>query len=320
MLEIPGVEITWVCDINPSRLENAARIVDDKTGRRPSTTESHKRVLDAGNVDGVLIATPCDVHARLYLDAIAAGKDLYAEKPMCITVDECNQVVEAADKSKSIVQVGFQNRYNPRVKEGMERLHRGDFGELVETRGTYLAHFGPLRGWQSKRARSGDWMVEQACHFFDIMNWAFEGLAVQAYGWGRKDIFTAEEPDRDVTDYYSALLEYPGGVIVNWLHSWLCPAGGNFNRNTMHFMGRKGAVDIYNGDIEFMDRSRPGEKLREAGGNATRFAQEAFLECVRTRKKPFSDVRVGRDAVLVALLVREAVDRKRMTKMDAITG
>jgi predicted dehydrogenase len=315
VLENPGAEVTWVCDIDPTRLESASRLVEDKQGKRPSATESHKRVLEAKDVDGVLIATPCDVHAALYLDAIAAGKDLYAEKPMCITVEDCDAVVKAAEGSKSIVQVGFQSRYNPRIREGIERIHKGDFGEIVEMRGTYLAHFGPLRGWFSKRDRSGDWMVEQACHFFDVMNWAFKGVALKAYGWGRKDVFTEGEPDRDVTDYYSALLEYPGGVIVSWLHSWLCPAGGNFNKHTLHFMGRKGAVDVNEGVIEWMDRS-PSQKLQEPGTDATRLAHDAFLECVRTRKQPFSNVHNGRDAVMVGLLVREAVDHRRLAAMD----
>jgi len=320
MLQLPGAEVTWVCDIDPSRLDNAARIVQDKTGKKPSTTESHKKVLDAKDVDAVLIATPCDAHAPLYLDTIAAGKDLYAEKPMCISVEECNAIVKAAEKSKSIVQIGFQNRYSPRVREGIERLQRGDFGPPVEMRADYLAHFGPLRGWQSKRARSGDWMVEQAVHFFDIMNWAFGNVAAKAYGWGRRDIFTEGEPDRDVTDYYSALLEYPGGIIVNWLHSWLCPAGGGFNGHHLKIMGRKGAVDLVDGSIEFMDRNLPKEKLREEGGNSTQFAQEAFLECIRTRKQPVSNVYNGRDSVLVSLLVREAVDRRRLTSMDEVRG
>jgi hypothetical protein len=112
------------------------------------------------------------------------------------------------------------------------------------------------------------------------------------------------------------LIEYPGGVIVNWLHSWLCPAGGAFNKHIMQFLGRKGAVDINDSDVEYMDRSRPKEKLRETGTDATRLAQEAFLECVRTRKQPVSNVYNGRDAVLVSLMVREAVDKRSLVTME----
>jgi hypothetical protein len=86
----------------------------------------------------------------------------------------------------------------------------------------------------------------------------------------------------------------------------------------MHFVGRGGSVDLNEGQIEYMDASRPKESLREPGGDPTRMAQEAFLDCVRTRKQPFSNVHNGRDAVLVALLVRAAVDARKLTSMEEI--
>lgn len=318
LLSLGGAEVTRVCDIEDGRMEAAARLIEERTGREPGRSRSHHALLAARDVDAVLVATPCDIHARQYLDTIAAGKDLYAEKPMAITAEECDAVVTAAKASKCVVQVGFQSRYDARIREGMERIHRGDFGEILEMRGSYLAHFGPLRDWRSYRARSGDWMVEQAVHFFDIMNWAFRCTPRKAFGWGRTDVFTEGEPDRDVTDYYSALIEYPGGVIVNWLHSWLCPAGGKFNRNTMQFMGRKGGVDVNDGQIEYMDRGRAKETLREPDGNSTASAQSAFLECVRERRAPLAGVEEGRDAVLVALMVRAAVYGRRVTMFDEI--
>ena len=318
ILEVPGAEVTWICDIDPTALDKATHLVGEKTGRTPSTTEHHDKVLQAKDVDAVLIATPCDVHARLYLDTIQAGKDLYAEKPLSITVAEANAIVEAAGKSKSIVQVGFQSRYSPRVREGIERLHRGDLGEVVELRAAFLAPFGPLRGWQSKRARSGDWMIEQAVHHWDIMNWALQGLPLSAWGAGRTDIFSEGEPDRDVHDYYAAIIQYPNKVQVDWLHSWLCPKGAAFGKSYFQIVGRKGAMDLLNGPVEFMDSSLPKEALREDGGNTTRFAQEAFLECVRRRKEPISNVRNGRDAVLTGLLVRAAVYDRRVATMEEI--
>ena len=318
VFEQAGVEVTWVCDIDPTALDRASSLVAEKSGKKPSSTEHHERVLEAKDVDAVLIATPCDVHARLYLDTIKAGKDLYAEKPLCITAKEADAIVEAAEKSKAIVQVGFQSRYSPRVREGVERVHRGDFGEVVEVRAAFLAPFGPLRGWFSKRARSGDWMIEQAVHHWDILNWTLRGLPVSAYGAGRTDIFTEDEPDRDVHDYYAALIQFPNKVQVDWLHSWLCPKGLTFGKSYMQIIGRKGSVDLLNGAVEFMDSSRPKETLKEDGGNITRFAHDAFLECVRTRKPPFSGVQGGRDAVLFGLMVRDAVYGRRVATLEDV--
>jgi myo-inositol 2-dehydrogenase/D-chiro-inositol 1-dehydrogenase len=271
----------------------------------------------------VLSALPCDLHARVYLDTIAAGKDLYAEKPMCITAAECDAVVKAAEESGLVVVVGFQRRFSQRMKEGIRRIHAGDAGELLEMRASFLAGFGPLRGWFSKRARSGDWMVEQAVHLFDVMNWIFRATPVRAMGAGRRDIFTANEPDRDVTDYYSAIIEYPGGVIVNWLHSWVCPPGGTFDKHMCQVVGRKAAVDLYGGKVEFLDRKTPAETLPEDEGDLTQAAQESFLDCVRKRRsgakwEAVSGVRNGRDSVLTALLVRKAVDERRSVNWEEV--
>jgi predicted dehydrogenase len=323
MLELPGAEITAVCDIDPTALERAARLVGDARGKRPAAHEDYRRLLESKEVDAVLSALPCDLHARVYLDVIAAGKDLYAEKPMCITAAECDAVVKAAEASGLVVQVGFQRRYSRRMQEGIRRIHAGDIGELIEMRASFLASFGPLRGWFSRRARSGDWMVEQAVHVLDAMNWVFRTTPLRAYGCGRRDIFTKDEPDRDVTDYYSAIIEYPGGVIVNWLHSWICP-GGPFSKHTCQVIGRKGAIDLYDGHIAYLDRERAAEMLPEEEANTTRIAQESFLDLVRKRLagapradlEPRSGVRNGRDSVLAALLVRKAVDERRVVTWE----
>jgi predicted dehydrogenase len=320
ILETKGVEVTWVCDIDPTALDRAATTVAQKAGKKPSATEHHDRVLAAKDVDAVLIATPCDVHARLYLDTIRAGKDLYVEKPLCLTVAEANAIVDAAASSKSVVQVGFQSRYSPGIRDGIARVHRGDLGEIFGVRAAFLAPFGPLRGWFSKRARSGDWMVEQAVHHWDIMNWALGGIAESAYGRGRTDVFTEGEPDRDVHDDYAAIIQWPKGVQVDWLHTWLVPKGKAFSRSYIQIVGRKGTVDLLNGDLEYMDASRPAEKIKGDEGNVdmTRLAHQAFLECVRARTKPFSNVENGRDAVLVGLLVREAVYGRMVVSMEEI--
>jgi len=320
ILDTKGVEVTWVCDIDPTALDRAGTSVAQKSGKKPSATENYQRVLEAKDVDAVLIATPCDVHARLYLDTIKAGKDLYAEKPLCITVADADAIVAAAAGSKSIVQVGFQSRYSPGIRDGVARVQRGELGEVMGVRAAFMAPFGPLRGWFSRRARSGDWMVEQAVHHWDIMNWVLGGIAESAYGRGRTDVFTEGEPERDVHDDYAAIIQWPKGVQVDWLHTWLCPKGKAFSRSYLQVVGRKGTVDLLSGDVEYMDAGKPAEKISGVEGNVdmTRLAHQAFLESVRTRKKPFSNVENGRDAVLVALLVREAVYGRKVVTMEEI--
>ena len=65
---------------------------------------------------------------------IEAGKDLYGEKPMCLSAQECDDVVQAAVRAVAIVQIGFQRRADPRFLETMQLVHDGELGDLVEGR------------------------------------------------------------------------------------------------------------------------------------------------------------------------------------------
>ena len=115
-LELPGVEVLAVCDAEPRHRLRARGIAEKAKGARPDALEEIDALLARPEIDAVLVALPCDLHAACYLDTIAAKKDLYGEKPMCLTVEECNKVVEAAGKSDRIVQIGFQRRTDRRWK------------------------------------------------------------------------------------------------------------------------------------------------------------------------------------------------------------
>ncbi len=96
LLQIPGVEIRAVCDIDESHLLRGQATVSDKHQKRPRATADWKQMLTFDGIDAVVAAIPCDLHAKLYLDVIAAGKDLYGEKPMCLTTADLDAVVKAA--------------------------------------------------------------------------------------------------------------------------------------------------------------------------------------------------------------------------------
>jgi predicted dehydrogenase len=242
---------------------------------------------------------------------------------MCLTVEDCDKVVEAARKSDRIVQIGFQRRADPRFIEAMKLVHAGELGKLVEGRIQWSNAWGPLYGWFGQQKRSGDWMVEQAVHNWDVMNWAIgsaesNALPVRAMGMGNNELFREKQPDRDVHDYYSAVVEYPNGCIVNIVHSWTAPSA--FDGEYTRLIGTKGGIDFNSGWISYRrDLKQPNRKGFKDDGtlidNTTR-ALEAFVTSVRTRKPPVAGVEIGRGAVLACLLVRAAVHGRKAVTMD----
>src|SRR5579884_4038295 len=98
-LKIAGVRVVAVCDAVEENLDRAAGTVVHAIGEHPFETADWTEALARPDVDAVVSALPCDLHAACYLEAIAAGKDLYGEKPMCTTVADCDAVVRAAEAS-----------------------------------------------------------------------------------------------------------------------------------------------------------------------------------------------------------------------------
>ena len=321
-------DVVAVCDIAPEHAKRAATLITGAGQKEPALVEDWKKLLDMKDVQAVVAAVPCDLHAALYLDAIAAGKDLYGEKPMCLTPADCDKVVKAANASKQIVQIGFQRRADPRFIEPMKLIHAGELGDLVEGRILWSNAWGPLGDWFGKRARSGDWMVEQACHNWDVINWACKGLPVRAMGMGRTGLYKSFQPDRDVHDYYSAVVEYENGAVINILHSWVAPGQNGkftkeFNDEYTRLNGVKAGIDFNSGVIAYRKELNIPDKVGHSATGAinnTKLGLEAFAASVKSRKPPVATVEHGRDAVLACLLVREAVYTKKPVTMKELRG
>lgn len=321
-------DVVAVCDIKPENAKRAATLITGAGQKEPALVEEWKKLLDMKDVRAVVSALPCDLHARNYLDVIAAGKDLYGEKPMCLTPADCDKVVKAANASKQVVQIGFQRRADPRFIEPMKQIHAGEIGELVEGRILWSNAWGPLGDWFGKRDRSGDWMVEQAVHNWDVINWACKGLPVRAMGLGKTGLYKTFQPDRDVHDYYSAVVEYENGCVVNILHSWVAPGQNGafkkeFNDEYTRLNGVKGGIDFNTGVFSYRKELNKPDRVGFSGDanvNNTRLGLAAFADSVKTRKPPVATVENGRDAVLACLLVREAVYQKKPVTMKELRG
>ncbi len=321
LLQIPGVSVRAICDIDRPRLAKAQQVVASSGQAMPSGTAEWKALNDMKELDAIVSALPCDLHAAHYLDVIAAGKDLYGEKPMCLTRKDLDAVVAATKKSKQVVQIGHQRRADPRFIEPMKEIHEGEIGDLVEGRIHWSNSWGPLLGWFGKKERSGDWIVEQAVHNWDVMNWANKGLPVKAMGMGRDDLFRDLQSDRNVHDYYAGVVQYPNGVIVNIIHSWVAPT--KLNEEYTRLIGTRGGVDFNSGVFSFRpDLKKPDRVGHSEKGevNNTLLALKAFVETVRKRTTPVCTVEHGRDAVLACLLMRTAVETGNVATQGNLGG
>ena len=116
----PAVRVGAICDVYGPNLEKAISTASQTAGTKPKAYRNYKALLADKDVQAVLIATPEHWHAQMVLDALAAGKDIYVEKPLCHTPEEGAKLVEAESKTKSIIQVGMQRRSYDLFQRGRE--------------------------------------------------------------------------------------------------------------------------------------------------------------------------------------------------------
>ncbi len=119
-----------VCDADARRRELAAKLVKEWTGAEPAVVSDYRKILDRHDIDIVHISTPDHWHAKIAIEAMRAGKDVYCEKPMTLTIDEGRQMCATCRATKRIVQIGTQQRSDPLFLRAIALVRAGRIGEL----------------------------------------------------------------------------------------------------------------------------------------------------------------------------------------------
>ncbi|HVO61794.1 MAG TPA: Gfo/Idh/MocA family oxidoreductase [Terriglobales bacterium] len=141
-LRVPGIECVAACDLYDSRHTAAQEAVK----KNVPTTRNYKEILDRKDVDAVIIAVTDHQHRRVFMDACAAGKDVYCEKPMSHTVEDGFAMIDAAQKNNRIVQVGSQRVSSILYQRAKEIYDSGRLGEVYAIQ-AYWDRNSPSGAW-----------------------------------------------------------------------------------------------------------------------------------------------------------------------------
>lgn len=345
-----SLQVGAICDVYEPNLEKALSVASKQPGTHPKPYRNYKQLLADKSIDAVLIATPEHWHHRMVLDALAAGKDVYVEKPLCQTPEQGVELIEAEKRSKNIVQVGMQRRSYDLYQEGRKVIADGTLGTVRMVRSWWLNNQigpsvakldGPLdweqwqgpakhhdldpnrfRNWRLFHDYAGGLVADQGAHVFDgihlLMNASYP-LAVTAAG-GRP-----HKPGVDTPESVVVAAEYPEDFVAVFTINYAAMKYAFRNDQANHLDGDKARMDI--GREEYRVYAAGAEetpilaKKSERGFNwATDLHVQNFLQCVRTRNTPTAPMRLGFQAALVVQMANMALLQGRRMKWNAQTS
>jgi predicted dehydrogenase len=349
-------EVVAGCDVDKTRLDQFVKKLG-AGGTTIETYEDYRRILDRKDIDAVLVATPDHWHGPMTVDACAAGKDVYVEKPVSNAIEPAWKMVEAARAHERVVQVGLQQRQGKHFKEAAVLVQEGLLGRVTHVVMQFPGGYtlppepeqappaelnwdlfqGPAprrpykpsrhRRWRTYYDYGGGLVTDWGVHLVDVAHWYLnlDGKPPRLASASAQYV-NVENPERD---------QVPDAFIVSWQYDSVVmsftnavPHDADFGNQGTWFHGPKGCLHVHRGGFEVKPnppRRMPGGpeppppiEPRLRGFNENYFddpdtmAQcRDFLDCIKSRKRPVSDIEIGFHSTLPCLLALLAIREGR---------
>lgn len=339
-------DIVAVCDVDRTHAERAR----EKFGGKAEIYGDFRKLLDRKDIEAVTIGTPDHWHTAVALAALRAGKDVYCEKPLTLTIDEGKLLVKAVQETGRVFQVGTQQRSEARFRQACELVRNGRLGKLrkatvslprsTKVGGPFATQMVPesldWEQWQGQAPAhdysperchhdfrwwyeySGDIMTDWGAHHIDIAHWA---LGIERGGpltiegnvsdAERKRIDEAQHTNSfNTAAEFTVDLIYPDDVLVQVV------LGGE----GVLFEGDEGRLYVNRGRItgkaveELAERPLPADAVRLYESHDH---MGNFFDCIKTRKQPISDVESQHRSVSACHLANISLRLGRKLTWDA---
>jgi len=349
-INIEGVKVVAGCDvfgIKRTRFENRVNDFYTKKGTSVDvkTYERYQDLLARPDIDAVVIAVPDHWHALIAIDALAAGKDVYLEKPLTFTIKEGQELVKAVRKYDRILGVGSQQRSDPAFQHAVKLVHDGELGDIEKA---YAYVGGPPKPYDLPRE------ILPADLNWDL--WLGPNPYVH-YNHELAPPISLDPPKNEqIWGAWRWYKEMGGGFTTDWgahmfdIVQWglkmdksgpveIIPAGYNkyeyltykyangitmteepFNSKKtkgVKFVGKDGWIEVSRGFWNASDKKYNPNLEKESGPYETKIPHQLnFVESVRARKDPQVPVETGHRTCTVCTLGNIAYDLRRPVKWN----
>lgn len=316
-------DIVALCDVD----KNIRDTAKSAFGSRARDFEDYRDLLERKEVDVVCIGTPDHWHSKMVIDACRAGKDVYCEKPLTLTIDEGKRLTQVVRETGRVVQVGSWQRSDQRFRLAVEMVRQGRIGNLKrvdvvlgknQTGGPFKRRPIPKYfNWNLWQGQTPDTpYIEQRSHY--TFRWWYEYSGGQMTDWGAHHLDIAQWAINSLPTEISASATYPKvtdgyNVAIDFSADYRYANGvvmsvRDVGRNGIMFTGDQGRIFVNRGSIQ----GKPVEQLQdspltremqtiypydnherpERAGKLDAIINHMgnFFDCVESRKKPISDV------------------------------
>ena len=220
--KVPELEMTAFCDIVPHKMGQRAELV--KTGIKPKFINSLDELLKMKELDCIAVITPNDTHRDIVIASLEADKDVWCEKPLAMTVAECNDIIGAMERTGKKLQIGHQRRHSPAYKALINTLRTKPLGNVLQSslfdfRGDWRVpdadeYPAGTAYWRLNQKRSGGVVYEMGAHIIDVNNWVFDSEPVSICSIQGVNNFTLRK--RDSSDHAGVVVQYANGSVMNY--------------------------------------------------------------------------------------------------------
>ena len=322
-----GVRIVALADAFEDRLKACRERLAKGNPESATVAEDHCFVgLDAfekllkTDVNYVILATPPGFRPQHIAAAIAAGKNVFAEKPVCVDsagAQKCFSMVDEITRKNLALGAGTQYRHFDPYIQSMKRIHDGQIGRLTGARGYYNTGElwkrdrqegwsdleNQMRNWLYYTWLSGDHLVEQAVHNVDALNWAFGTHPIRVIATGGRQVRTAPEFGH-IYDHFAVVYEYPDETFA----TMMCrQQNGTDKKVANEFTGTKGTAYVL---PDYLIKGESPWKYDVAEPNDMYVQEHTDLINSIRSGKPYNELKEVTETSLTAI----------MGRMSAYTG
>jgi predicted dehydrogenase len=342
-LKTDRVEFGAACDVYANQIDLA-----QKSAPRARGFSDHRRLLEMKELNAVLIATPDHWHSRTAIDALNAGKDVYVEKPLTLSIEEGPRIVKAARVNNRVCQVGMQQRSGQHYLQAKkEYFDTGRLGKItlartwwhgnsyhlrrapesLQTRPSNLdwARFlGPLKwrdydpqqyfNWRAYLDFGGGQVTDLFTHWIDVVHMML-GRELPTAASAAGGVYHYKD-GRTAPDTINVLLEY-GGEFTATFEATLAPG---VRGAAIEICGTEGRLWIDRSRFEFWPLGRDAKPtvVQAAPQDMTLDHVKNFLDCVVSRQQPNGDVLIGHRSAQASHLGNIAYLQKRRLNFDPV--